>query len=37
MDDVLDRIERIVPPGLTVNPADNGRVSPSPQPTARRA
>ena len=35
-DDVLDRIDAIVPPGLTINPAENGWVSPSLQPTARR-
>jgi len=35
-DDVLDRIDEIVPPGLTLNPADNGWVSPSLQAAARR-
>jgi aryl-alcohol dehydrogenase-like predicted oxidoreductase len=35
-DDVLDRIDEIVPPGLTVNPADNGWVSPALAPAARR-
>jgi aryl-alcohol dehydrogenase-like predicted oxidoreductase len=35
-DDVLDRIDQIVPPGVTLNPADNGWVSPSLQPAARR-
>ena len=35
-DDVLDRIDEIVPPGLTINPAENGWVSPSLQPRARR-
>jgi hypothetical protein len=35
-DDVLDRIDGIVPPGLTINPAENGWVSPSLHPTARR-
>ncbi|MEU4420284.1 aldo/keto reductase [Actinoplanes sp. NPDC024001] len=34
--DVLDRIDEIVPPGLTINPAENGWVSPSLQPAARR-
>ncbi len=34
--DVLDRIDEIVPPGVTVNPADNGWVSPTLQPAARR-
>jgi hypothetical protein len=31
-DDVLDRIDQIVAPGLTLNPADNGWASPRPQP-----
>jgi aryl-alcohol dehydrogenase-like predicted oxidoreductase len=35
-DDVLDRIDEIVPPGVTLNPADNGWVSPSLQPGVRR-
>ncbi len=35
-DDVLDRIDQIVAPGLTINPADNGWVSPALHPTARR-
>jgi aryl-alcohol dehydrogenase-like predicted oxidoreductase len=35
-DDVLDRIDEIVPPGVTLNPADNGWVSPSLEPAARR-
>ncbi len=34
--DVLDRIDEIVPPGTTVNPADSGWVSPSLQAAARR-
>jgi len=34
--DVLDRIDEIVPPGVTLNPADNGWVSPALQPAARR-
>jgi hypothetical protein len=33
---VLDRIDEIVPPGVTLNPADNGWVSPFLQPAARR-
>jgi hypothetical protein len=33
---VLDRIDVIVAPGVTINPAENGRVSPSLQPAARR-
>jgi aryl-alcohol dehydrogenase-like predicted oxidoreductase len=35
-DDVLDQIDKIVPPGITINPADNGWVSPALQPAARR-
>ena len=35
-DDVLDRIDQVVAPGVTINPADNGWVSPSLQPAARR-
>ncbi len=35
-DDVLDRIDEIVPPGLTINPAENGWISPSLAPAARR-
>ena len=35
-DDVLDRIDQIVAPGLTLNPADNGWGSPALDPTARR-
>ena len=27
-DDVLDRIDEIVPPGVTLNPVDNGWVNP---------
>jgi aryl-alcohol dehydrogenase-like predicted oxidoreductase len=34
--DVLDRIDEIVPPGVTLNPADNGWISPSLHPAARR-
>jgi|SRR5579872_306343 len=34
--DVLDRIDQIVAPGLTLNPADNGWVSPALGPAARR-
>ena len=34
--DVLDRIDEIVAPGVTINPAENGWVSPSLQPAARR-
>jgi aryl-alcohol dehydrogenase-like predicted oxidoreductase len=35
-DDVLDRIDEIVPPGVTLNPVDNGWVNPWLQPTLRR-
>ncbi|GAA5185987.1 aldo/keto reductase [Rugosimonospora acidiphila] len=35
-DDVLDRIDEIVPPGITLNPSENGWISPSLQPAARR-
>jgi len=34
--DVLDRIDVIVPPGVTLNPADNGWVSPALDAGARR-
>ena len=35
-DDVLDRIDEIVPPGVNVNPADGGRPGPALEPAARR-
>jgi aryl-alcohol dehydrogenase-like predicted oxidoreductase len=35
-DDVLDQIDEIVPPGITLNPADNGWASPALQAPARR-
>ena len=35
-DDVLDRIDTIVPPGVNINPADNGWVSPALHAAARR-
>jgi aryl-alcohol dehydrogenase-like predicted oxidoreductase len=35
-DDVLDRIDEIVPPGSTVNPADTGWDDPALEPAARR-
>jgi aryl-alcohol dehydrogenase-like predicted oxidoreductase len=35
-DDVLDRIDEIVPPGVTVNPADGGWSNPALHPAARR-
>src|SRR5690348_844525 len=34
--EVLDRIDKIVAPGLTLNPADNGWVSPALGPAAGR-
>jgi aryl-alcohol dehydrogenase-like predicted oxidoreductase len=33
---LLDRIDEIVPPGTTINPADGGWASPALQPAARR-
>jgi len=35
-DDVLDRIDEIVPPGITINPEDNSWHNPSMEPQARR-
>jgi aryl-alcohol dehydrogenase-like predicted oxidoreductase len=35
-DDVLDRIDEIVPPGINVNPADAGWANPYLEPAARR-
>ena len=35
-DDVLDRIDEIVPPGTNVNPADAGWQNPALEPAARR-
>jgi aryl-alcohol dehydrogenase-like predicted oxidoreductase len=35
-DDVLDRIDEIVPPGSLVNPSDTGFVNPALEPPARR-
>jgi aryl-alcohol dehydrogenase-like predicted oxidoreductase len=35
-DELLDRIDELVPPGTTVNPADAGYVPPSLEPAARR-
>jgi aryl-alcohol dehydrogenase-like predicted oxidoreductase len=35
-DDVLDRIDEIVPPGTTINPAENGWASPALEAAARR-
>ncbi len=34
--DVLDRIDQIVPPGVTINPADNSFANPDLAPAARR-
>jgi aryl-alcohol dehydrogenase-like predicted oxidoreductase len=33
---ILDRIDEIVPPGITINPADNSFVNPALEPAARR-
>ncbi len=35
-DEVLDAVDAIVPPGVTLNPADDGWVSPALDPAARR-
>jgi aryl-alcohol dehydrogenase-like predicted oxidoreductase len=35
-DDVLDRIDEIVPPGTNLNPADSGWSNPALEPSARR-
>jgi aryl-alcohol dehydrogenase-like predicted oxidoreductase len=35
-DDVLDRIDEIVPPGITINPADSSFDNPALTPSARR-
>jgi aryl-alcohol dehydrogenase-like predicted oxidoreductase len=34
--DVLDRIDQIVPPGVTINPVDNSFANPALEPPARR-
>jgi aryl-alcohol dehydrogenase-like predicted oxidoreductase len=34
--EVLDRIDQIVPPGVTINPVDNSFANPSLEPSARR-
>jgi hypothetical protein len=34
--DVLDRIDQINPPGVTINPADNGWINPAMEPEGRR-
>ncbi|HTU86396.1 MAG TPA: aldo/keto reductase [Solirubrobacteraceae bacterium] len=36
-DDVLDRIDEIVPPGVTINPVDAGWQNPALEPAARRS
>ena len=36
VDDVLDRIDQINPPGVTINHADNGWTQPALQPALRR-
>ena len=33
---ILDRIDEIVPPGITINPADNSFDNPALEPMARR-
>ncbi len=35
-DDVLDRIDEVVPPGVNLNPADGGWSNPALEPSARR-
>ena len=35
-DEVLDRVDEINPPGVTINPADNGWTQPSLEPAQRR-
>ena len=35
-DEVLDRIDEIVPPGVNLNPADGGWQNPDLEPAARR-
>ncbi len=35
-DDVLDRIDEIVPPGVNVNPSERGWDNPALEPAARR-
>ncbi len=34
--DVLDRVDEIVPPGTTINPADSSFNNPALEPAARR-
>ena len=35
-DDLLDRIDEIVPPGVNLNPSDHGYANPALEPAARR-
>jgi aryl-alcohol dehydrogenase-like predicted oxidoreductase len=35
-DEILDRIDEIVPPGVNLNPADGGWQNPALEPAARR-
>jgi hypothetical protein len=35
-DELLDRIDEIVPPGVNVNPTDAGWANPALEPSARR-
>jgi aryl-alcohol dehydrogenase-like predicted oxidoreductase len=35
-DEILDRIDEIVPPGVNINPADGGWPNPALEPAARR-
>jgi aryl-alcohol dehydrogenase-like predicted oxidoreductase len=35
-DELLDKIDEIVPPGTNLNPADAGRQNPALEPAARR-
>jgi aryl-alcohol dehydrogenase-like predicted oxidoreductase len=35
-DELLDKIDEVVPPGVTVNPADRGWPNPGLEPAARR-
>jgi hypothetical protein len=35
-DDLLDAIDEIVPPGVTLNPPDSGYQNPALEPDARR-
>jgi aryl-alcohol dehydrogenase-like predicted oxidoreductase len=35
-DEILDRIDEIVPPGVNVNPVDQGWANPALEPSSRR-